>query len=106
MNVQLLLPKNLGLGDWEGDIIICKGHQGVVATHIERKTKYTVLTRSNTKHANLMRQSIVKGLIPYRSQIHTIAYDYGLEFSEHQKIAQMLSANIYFATLIILGNGD
>jgi IS30 family transposase len=34
--------------DWEGDTIIGKGHQGVVTTHIERKTKYTVLTKSNT----------------------------------------------------------
>ena len=32
------------IGDWEGDTIIGKGHQGVVTTHIERKTKYTVLT--------------------------------------------------------------
>jgi transposase, IS30 family len=33
---------------------------------------------------------------PYRSQIHTIGYE-RLDFSEHQNIAQTLSANIYFA---------
>ena len=44
-----------------------------------------------------MHQSIVEGMIPYRNQIHTITYDNGLEFSEHQNIAQTLSANIYFA---------
>ena len=44
-----------------------------------------------------MRQSIVQGLSPYRNQIHTITYDNGLEFSEHRIIAQMLSANTYFA---------
>lgn len=60
------------IGDWEGDTIIGKGHQGVVATHIERKTKYTVLTKSNTKHANLVCQSIVQGLSLHRNQIHTI----------------------------------
>ena len=85
------------IGDWEGDTIIGKGHQGVVTTHVERKSKYTVLTKSNTKHANLVRQSIVKGLKPYQNQINTITYDNGLEFSEHQNIAQTLSANIYFA---------
>ena len=78
-------------------MIIGKGHQGVVATHIERKTKYTVLTKSNTKHANLVHQSIVQGLAPYRNQIHTITYDNGLEFSEHQSIAKALSTNIFFA---------
>ena len=85
------------IGDWEGDTIIGKGHQGVVTTHIERKTKYTVLTKSNTKHAKPVRQSIVQGLIPYRNQIHTINYDNGLEFSQHQTIARNLSANIYCA---------
>ena len=55
-----------------GDTIIGKGHQGLVTTHIERKTKYTVLTKSNTKHAKPVHQNIVQGLIPYRNQIHTI----------------------------------
>ena len=85
------------IGDWEGDTIIGKGHQGVVTSHIERKTKYTVLTQSNTKHAKSVCQSILQRLIPYRNQIHTITYDNNLEFSEHQNIAQTLSANIYFA---------
>ena len=79
-----------------GDTIIGKGHQGVVTTHVERKTKYTVLTKSNTKHANLERQSIVQGLKPYQNQINTITYD-NVEFSEHKNIAQTLSDNIYFA---------
>ena len=46
--------------------------EGVVTTYIERKTKYTVLTKSNTKHTKLVRQSIVQGLAPYRNQTHTI----------------------------------
>jgi len=54
------------------------------------------LTQSNTKHAKPVHQSIVEGMIPYGNQIHTITYDNGLEFSEHQNIAQTLSANIYF----------
>jgi IS30 family transposase len=29
------------IDDWDGDIIIGKGHQGVVTNHIERKTKST-----------------------------------------------------------------
>jgi IS30 family transposase len=57
------------------------------------------LTKSNTKHANLVRQSILQGLTPYRNQIHTITYDNGMEFSEHQNIALTLSANIYFTHL-------
>ncbi len=85
------------IGDGEGDTIIGKGHQGVVTTHVERKTKYTVLIKSKTKHAKPVRQSIIQGLKPYQNQIITITYDNGLEFSEHQNITQSLSVNIYFA---------
>ena len=85
------------VGDWEGDTIIGNGHRGVVATLVERKTKYTVLAKSKTKQAGPVRQSIEQGLAPHRDRVHTITYDNGLEFAEHQKMAQTLSANIYFA---------
>ena len=85
------------VGDWEGDTIIGKGHQGVVATLVERKTQYTVLTASKTKQAPQVRQRIEKALAPHRSRVYTITYDNGLEFAEHQKMAQTLSADIYFA---------
>ena len=74
-----------------------KDHQGVVATLVERKTQYTVLAKSKTKQAPQVRQRIEQTLAPHRSRVHTITYDNGLEFAEHQKMAQTLSANIYFA---------
>jgi transposase, IS30 family len=77
----VIVNSKFRIGDWEGDTIIGKGHQGVVTTHVERKTKYTVLTKSNTKHPKPVRQRIVQGLIPYRNPIHTITYNNGLEFS-------------------------
>jgi IS30 family transposase len=36
-----IAAQNPRIGDWEGDTIIGKGHQGAVTTHIERKTKST-----------------------------------------------------------------
>ena len=78
-----------------GDTIIGKGHQGLVTTHIEQQDQ--IHRFDQIKHAKPVRQSIVQGLIPYRNQIHTINYDNGLDFSQHQTIARNLSANIYFA---------
>ena len=63
----------------------------------KRKSNYTFLTKSNTKHANLVRQSIVQGLKPSQNQINSITDDNGLEFSEHKNIAKTLPDNIYFA---------
>lgn len=85
------------IGDWEGDTLIGKGHRGVVASLVERKTQYTVLAASKTKQARPVRQSIERALVPYKNRVHTITYDNGLEFAEHQRMAQTLSAKIYFA---------
>ena len=68
-----------------------------MTTLVERKTQYTVLAKSKTKQAASVRQRIEQALTPHRSRVHTITYDNGLEFAEHQKMAQTLSANIYFA---------
>ncbi len=68
---------------------------GVVATLVERKTQYTVLTASKTKQVPQVRQRIEQGLAPHRNRVHTITYDNGLEFAEHQKMTQTLSADIY-----------
>ncbi len=85
------------IGDWEGDTLIGKG-RGVVATLVERKTQYTVLTASKTKQAPQIRQRIEQVLATHRNRVHTITYDNGLELVEHQKMVQTLSANIYFAS--------
>ncbi len=67
----------------------------VVATLVERKTQYTVLTASKTKQAPQVRQRIEQVLATHRNRVHTITYDNGLEFAEHQKMVQTLSADIY-----------
>lgn len=64
---------------------------------MEQKTQYAILAKPKTKQAKQVRQSIESILTPQRGQVHTITYDNGREFAEHQKMAQTLSTNIYFA---------
>lgn len=85
------------IGDWEGDTIMGKGRQSALLTMVERKTLYTVIIRLTGKHADLLAQAAIAGMKTLKDRIKTITFDNGLEFSEHEKIAQALDADIYFA---------
>jgi IS30 family transposase len=37
-----MVDKRSRIGDWEGDTVIGKGHQGVLVTLVERKSRYTL----------------------------------------------------------------
>ena len=93
----VIVDRKSRIGDWEGDTIIGKNHCGAVATLVERKTKFTVLTSTKTKHARLVRKRIEQALASYKNRVHTITCDNGLEFAQHQQMATTLSAKIYFA---------
>jgi transposase, IS30 family len=41
----------------------------------------------------------IKVLEPISSKIHTITYDNGLEFAEHERMAKALDVDIYFSHL-------
>ena len=85
------------IGDWEGDLIIGKSHKGALLTMVERKTLYTLIVKLSGKHAHLLADSALRHLGLFKKYIHTITLDNGLEFSEHERIASGLEADIYFA---------
>ncbi len=85
------------IGDWEGDTVIGKGHEGVLVTVVERTSKYTVREGVSHTTSAAVHQAVTRGLPPYKAQVHTITYDNGLEFSEHAGMAKDLEAQICFA---------
>ncbi len=85
------------IGDWEGDTIMGKNRQGALLTMVERKTLYTVIFRLTEKHADLLAQAAISGMSAFKDRVKTITFDNGLEFSDHEKIASALQADIYFA---------
>ncbi|MDO6424924.1 IS30 family transposase [Saccharophagus degradans] len=85
------------IGDWEGDTIMGKNRQSALLTLVERKTLYTVIIRLTGKHADLLAQAAITGMCALKDRVETITFDNGLEFSEHEKIALALNADIYFA---------
>ena len=84
-------------GDGEGDTVIGKGHRGALVTLVERKSLYTVMRSVLHKTAKAVRGAVVDGLTPYIDWVHTITYDNGREFADHEGMARDLEANIYFA---------
>ena len=84
-------------GDWEGDTVIGKQHRGALVTLVERKSLYTVIGAVCRKTASAVREAIVVGLAPYKDRVHTLTYDNGREFSQHERMASELDAQVYFA---------
>ena len=85
-------------GDWEGDTII-GSHDGgaVIASMVERKSRFTVLAKSKNKTTKEVTESINQHMLPIADLVHTITLDNGKEFSFHEIMAAMLDARIYFA---------
>jgi len=85
------------LGDWEGDTIIGKRHRGAIVSLVERKSRYTQLSLSKDKTAQQVRDHIIRSLKPIRKKVHTMTFDNGREFADHETIASQLNAKVYFA---------
>ena len=84
-------------GDGEGDTVIGKQHRGALTTLVERKSLYTVIGGVCRKTAGSVREAIVAGLTPYKNRVHTLTYDNGRKFSEHERMASELDAQVYFS---------
>lgn len=85
------------LGDWEADTVIGKQGTGVFVTLAERKSRFYLIKRVDSKHADVVKEALIEMLSPYRKNVHTITFDNGGEFAEHEAVANALDAKAYFA---------
>lgn len=85
------------IGDWEGDTIIGRGHKGALLTLVERKTLYTIIVPLQGKFADKLKEAVIAVLEPLKEHVHTITYDNGKEFAEHEAMANALDAQVFFA---------
>jgi len=92
-----VVEKKARIGDWEVDTIMGKNHHGALVTAVERKTMFTCINYVPSKSAEMVTTALAQMLLPFKKQILTITVDNGKEFALHQKIAEALEANVYFA---------
>jgi IS30 family transposase len=85
------------LGDWEVDTIIGKGHHQAIVSLTERKSRLALVRKVDRKTANAVADAVIDLLKPLDGDLHTITADNGKEFAEHERIADKLQADVYFA---------
>lgn len=92
-----IVEQKTRIGDWEGDTVIGKKQQGLLVTLAERKSRYTLVGKLPSKHSEGVKSKVNSLLEPHKHKCHTVTFDNGKEFAEHEAMALELSADIYFA---------
>jgi IS30 family transposase len=93
----VIVEEKSRIGDWEIDTVIGQNHKGALVTIVERKTKFVVIKKVETKHAEGVTAATIALLKPYNDKVFTITADNGKEFAGHEVIAQELGVDVYFA---------
>ncbi len=92
-----IVDQRARIGDWEADTIVGKGRQRYLVTLVERQSRFTLFKKVASKRAAVVREALVELLEPYKEQTHTITFDNGKEFAEHEQVAAAWGADTYFA---------
>ena len=86
------------VGHWEGDLVIGKNHKSAIGTIVERKTRFTLIIKLESKKAEEVAKKfseILNKLNPIYKK--TMTYDNGIEMARHEKITKNTGMKIYFA---------
>jgi len=94
----LIVEQRMRLGDWEGDTVLGKEKTIKILTHVERKSGLLLADKLNTATAETVKLKTIqrfKGIS--KDKKHTITYDNGSEFAEHELTGRYANLEIYFA---------
>jgi len=84
------------IGDWELDTIVSRRHSAVLISLVERRSKFTLIGKSESKHCHLVSRRIRQMLSHHKDKVLTLTSDNGLEFAGHRYISRHLDADYYF----------
>ena len=82
------------LGDWEGDTVY--GQDAHLVTLVDRNSRLTLIGKTDTKQADVVADVMIQ-LLKRVSSTSTITLDNSGEFAAHEKVAEAVNADIYFA---------
>ena len=92
-----IVERKIRIGDWEGDTVVGKNHQGALVTLVDRKSKLTLIGKVDRYTAEAVEKTIISlmELLPWR--YYTLTVDNGQAFSRHESVADALQITLYFA---------
>jgi len=93
-----VVEKRSRIGDWEGDTIVGKERKIHILTHVDRKSGVILADKLDRATAKLTRIKTIERFraLP-RSRKHTITYDNGSTFTDHEMTEEKTGISIYFA---------
>ena len=93
----VIVAEKTRIGDWEIDTVIGQNHQGALVTIVDRVSKFTLIKKVDSKHAEVVTAATISLLQPYLDMTLTITADNGKEFAGHETLKECLDADVYFA---------
>jgi len=93
-----VIEQRLRLGDFEGDTVLGPPGTGGVATLVDRKSRYTIVVKVQSKDADHVHHKIKERLKELtEEQRQSITFDNGTEFARCGRLEKHLGIKLYFA---------
>jgi IS30 family transposase len=86
------------IGDWESDTLEGRKGSGFIATHVDRKSRYTAAVKVSDKSVETVNRAIcamMRQLPPQK--VKTMTFDNGKEFAGFKDLERALGIRCYFA---------
>ena len=90
------VEQRLEIGHWEGDTVMQGHKKSGVVTLVERRSGFLVASRLDGFQALSTANLIISLLKPFQEGVHSITFDNGVEFAQHEKVSRELEAATYF----------
>lgn len=86
------------VGDWESDTLEGRKGSALLATHVERKSRYTVAVKVKDKSADTVTRATLAAMrkLP-NNKVRTMTFDNGKEFAGFKYLERGLDMRSYFA---------
>jgi IS30 family transposase len=92
------IEQRLRLGDFEGDTVLGPPGTGGLATLVDRKARYTIVLKVQSKQADHVHQRLKKRLQELdEKRRRSITFDNGTEFARCHRLEQPLGIQLYYA---------